>query len=180
MCWNDISPTHSPKIIWIIYTYIITLLQWERRVPLFISPNPKMNGNEVWCGSILNERNCPEGWIQKAVEVKLLGCLFNCWLFMFSSVIHIFYSCVQLAWCIFSSKELVWQKSTYRQDPNSAHLRWLGPLINYWEKVPASTSDSLAWGRGICSSQKNMYYSSAHSFNSQIFHHCLAVIWILF
>ena len=70
-----------------------------------------MNGNEVWCGSILNERNCPEGWIQKAVEVKLPGCLFNCWLFMFSSVIHIFYSCVQLAWCIFSSKELVWQKS---------------------------------------------------------------------
>lgn len=38
MCWNEISPTHPPEIIWIIYTYIITLLQWENSITLFISP----------------------------------------------------------------------------------------------------------------------------------------------
>lgn len=27
-----------PKIIWITYTHIITLLQWENSMPLFISP----------------------------------------------------------------------------------------------------------------------------------------------
>ena len=87
---------------------------------------------------------------------EVTALFFNCWLFMFSSVIHIFYSCFQLAWCIFffQGTSVTKVAATYRQDPNSAHPHWFGPLINYWKKVPASTSDSLAWGRGICSSQK--------------------------